>query len=451
MGGRLGAQSEVGKGSSFWFELALPTAGGGDRRREQERELAGLRALVVDDNATNRTILEQQLSSWEMSCDVAEGASQALELLEAAATAGRPYALALLDLNMPDVDGCGLARAIRARPTLRTMRLLLLTSSGGRPESAEGVGIDGFLTKPVRQSRLYEEIQAAIGDGPLVGELSELRRGPLGASDPRSPVKPTVLVVEDTPVNQTVATRMLEKLGCRTRVAGNGREALAALAEDSFAAVFMDCQMPELDGYEATRAIRRSERGKRHTPIIAMTANTMQGDRARCLAAGMDDYLGKPLRARALEEALKRWTSHSAGHADLTPSGTVATNGQTGRPDGESAVLDEAVISDIESLDGDVLPELISLYFGQTASQLADLRRALGQAEAPVLAKAAHKLKGGSATIGAARVSDIARDLEAHATAGDLSDAEALLHRLENALEETQRAFGDRLAAMGKK
>ena len=445
MGGEVGAESEPGKGSTFWFELPLIAAEGGDEGPAEERELAGLRVLVVDDNATNRTLLRRQLmTSWEMSCETAEGASQALEMLEAAAGTGRPYALALLDLNMPDVDGYGLARAIRAKPALRGMRLVMLTSLGPRSEAPEEVTLDGFLSKPVRQSRLYEEIQAVMADDRAVSELRQ-RRSPSEGGRPPDGAAPLILVAEDNPVNQTVAIRMLERCGYQTKVVNDGRAALEALSERSYAAVLMDVHMPRLDGYEATREIRRREQGARRTPIIAMTASSMQGDRDRCLAAGMDAYLSKPVRARALKDTLRQWVSKPTEDPEVPDEAVPANGGKHAAGDGRG-LLDEAVVAELESLGGDELSDLLALYGEQAAGQMSELAAAIDRGEAPAVALTAHRLQGGSGSVGAAQTARIGRELETAAKAGDLSDADELLGLLRSALEETKTAFAHRLA-----
>ena len=445
MGGEVGAESEPGKGSTFWFELPLIAAEGGDEGPAEERELAGLRVLVVDDNATNRTLLRRQLmTSWEMSCETAEGASQALEMLEAAAGTGRPYALALLDLNMPDVDGYGLARAIRAKPALRGMRLVMLTSLGPRSEAPEEVTLDGFLSKPVRQSRLYEEIQAVMADDRAVSELRQ-RCSPSEGGRPPDGAAPLILVAEDNPVNQTVAIRMLERCGYQTKVVNDGRAALEALSERSYAAVLMDVHMPRLDGYEATREIRRREQGARRTPIIAMTASSMQGDRDRCLAAGMDAYLSKPVRARALKDTLRQWVSKPTEDPEVPDEAVPANGGKHAAGDGRG-LLDEAVVAELESLGGDELSDLLALYGEQAAGQMSELAAAIDRGEAPAVALTAHRLQGGSGSVGAAQTARIGRELETAAKAGDLSDADELLGLLRSALEETKTAFAHRLA-----
>ncbi len=438
MDGAVGAASELGGGSTFWFELPVARAQPGDRQADELPTLAGLRVLVVDDSATSRRILERQLCSWQMSCEVADGAARAMELLESAAGAGMPFALVLLDLNMPHVDGYELAAAVRATPALRGTRLVLLSSSGGRSGAPEEAALDGVLVKPVRQARLYEEIQAVIaGERPVAARA-------VASEAPRRGAIPAVLVVEDTPINQAVAAHMLERCGFEAEVAEDGRQALEALSRRPFAAVLMDCQMPELDGYETTREIRRIEQRGPRMPIIAMTANAMQGERERCLAAGMDDYLTKPLRQRTLKDTLARWvTGRPTPSSDPQPG---PTNGARRDAGADPHMLDEAIVLELEALDGDVLGDLVALYFDDAAQRAAKLVDAVGQADPDAVARMAHTLKGSSSTLGAAHVAHIASELEQAAKAGDLAPAPALLDSLHLALEETRKAFRDRTA-----
>ncbi len=436
MDGQVGADSEPGQGSSFWFEVPLVHAEHTTTPAEEDHELAGLRVLVVDDNTTSRRTLQRQLGSWQMSCQVAGDASAAIDLLASAAAAGMPYTVALLDQNMPDIDGPALARTIRARPALQGIRLILLTPPGGRTDTLPEAALDGTLSKPVRQSRLYEELQAVItGASPTTRRA---RNSPAGGPDVSGPgVGPYILVAEDTPVNQQVAIRMLEKSGFRPHIAANGRKALQALTEGSYAAVLMDCQMPELDGYETTREIRRREHDTgQHIPIIAMTANSMQGERERCLAAGMDDYLSKPLRKQALNDALTRWIPTppvSTTHRDTPPAAP-----------GGPELLHETVIAELEGLDGEVLPALLTLYFDEAASSITELAGAISGGQPLTVAQSAHKLNGSSSALGAQHVATLAAELQATATANDLSGADQLLDRLRAGIDETRKAFRSR-------
>jgi signal transduction histidine kinase/CheY-like chemotaxis protein len=288
MGGEIGAGSEPGRGSTFWFTV--------DLRVSQARpplvppELAGLDVLVIDDNATNREILERRLATWRMRCETTSGGEEGLARIRERAAEGRPFDLVLLDHHMPGLDGLGVARALGAGGP----RVILLSSAG--PVSG-AAGVAATLTKPVRDSRLYDAIATTMSDAaPAAPEIE--RTGADGAP---------ILLAEDNPTNQAVAVTILRRRGYRVAVAATGDEAVAALRREPFAAVLMDCQMPGLDGYAATAEIRRLEGDARRTPIIAMTAHAMEGDRERCIAAGMDDYLSKPLHPDDLDAVLQRW------------------------------------------------------------------------------------------------------------------------------------------------
>jgi PAS domain S-box-containing protein len=310
MGGEIGLTSEPGRGSTFRFTVRLAKGEAAPPAPRRDEVLRGLRALVADDNATNRMMLTRNLAGWGLRVAEASGGAEALAALRSAEEA---FALALLDYQMPQMDGMELARHIKADPALAGVRLIMLTSLGvrGQREQARAAGIEGYLVKPVRLSHLYDclaTVMAAPGPAPSVPARpvpDPGRRPPPAAPGPR------VLLAEDNAVNQTLALRLLEKLGCRVDVVGNGREAVAAVARGDYALVFMDCQMPEMDGYEATAAIRQGERGPRRLPIIALTASAMQGDREACLAAGMDDYLSKPLGLGDMERMLRRWQGNA--------------------------------------------------------------------------------------------------------------------------------------------
>jgi two-component system sensor histidine kinase/response regulator len=307
MGGTIGVESIPGHGSTFWFTVRLGTRAPHEADLLTLPELRGVRVLGVDDHAVNRAILEAQLGAWGMQIDcVADGAA-ALARLRAAHAEGRPYALAILDYQMPGMDGLELAGAITAGPALAPTRLIMLSSVShrGHGTAAQRAGIAAMLTKPVRQSSLFSCLLSVFG---ATGHpaLSSPTARPW--EEARVPLHARVLVVEDNVINQKIAVRLLEKLGCRVDVAANGLEAVGLLAELVYDVVFMDCQMPEMDGFEATRVIRLREASSgHHVPIIAMTANAMQGDAEQCLAAGMDDYLSKPVTFEALATAARKW------------------------------------------------------------------------------------------------------------------------------------------------
>jgi PAS domain S-box-containing protein len=327
MHGQIGVQSEAGKGSTFWFTAQFEKQTGDPKpERNAASSLFNLRVLVVDDNATNRQILRHQIFAWKMQKGSAASGFEALKVLRTAAAAGAPYDLALLDMQMPEMDGLTLAKAIKADPAIASTRLIMLTSLGHRfePEELKAVGLDAYLVKPVKQSRLFDCLADVMGSSTMV-EASET--APRAA--PEAPALPRlhVLVAEDNQVNQKIAVAQLTKLGCAVGVVANGLEVLEALPRGKYDLVFMDCQMPEMDGYEATRAIRQREqegpqRCHWQAPmrIVAMTANAMKGDREKCLAAGMDDYISKPMRQAELRLAILRACRKPA--AD--PAGTAA-------------------------------------------------------------------------------------------------------------------------------
>ena len=438
MGGSVGAESSPGKGSCFWFELLLACGEADVAAPEEERDMAGLRVLLLDNDGSGRAALERQLASWQMSCHVAADADDALTTLESAAAAGSHFALAFLDVNTSEVDAYALSREIRSRPALRGTRLVLLASFGARNDMPPGDEIDGLLTKPVRASRLYEEIQAVIA-GELFGAALRRRNAAVApAPDVGAPL-PCVLVVEDTLVNQVVAAKMLGRCGYSARIAQNGLDALDALDSEDFAAILMDCQMPRLDGYETTQEIRRREMGATRVPIIAMTANSMQGERERCLKAGMDDYLAKPLRKQQLHEALDRWAVvPPVRPPDVRPPEPSVAVVKT-------ALLDEATIGELENLDRAMLANLTALYFTQAAGQMAQLGGAIDSGELGTLGEVAHKLKGSSYTLGAARVAGILAEIEAAARCGDTGEARELVVSLRRGLSDTQTALAGRL------
>jgi CheY-like chemotaxis protein len=355
MGGTIGVESVLGQGSTFWFTVRLQQQSAEAQARVMSPRLSlqGLRALVVDDNATNRTILYHHLTLWGLQCENAENGSQALAALHRAARTGYSYDLAVLDFQMPGMDGVALARAIKADPALMAVRLILLTSVGqrGQSEQARQAGIEAYLTKPIHHAQLFNCLTTVMGLS-LPSDSS-----PPDSSLPRTMTaistrtRPLILVVEDNVVNQKLAVRLLDKMGCRADMVANGLEAVDALANIPYAAVLMDCQMPDMDGFEATRIIRQREASQHpvdhpqeeplaHVPIIAMTANAMEGDREKCLAAGMDDYIAKPIRPAELRAVLERWLVHAdASHAETVNTDSREDDGENG-----AAARDEKVI-----------------------------------------------------------------------------------------------------------
>jgi CheY-like chemotaxis protein/HPt (histidine-containing phosphotransfer) domain-containing protein len=444
MGGTIGVESTPGAGSTFWFTAQFARPASPPERVDRPRtDLADVRVLVVDDNATNRTILHQQVTAWGMRNGSAADGQAALQLLHTAAARGEPYDLAILDMQMPGMDGLALARAIKDDPAIAAVRLVMLTSIG-RPEfanEARAAGVAAWLTKPVRQSALHDCLATAMTDGhpgarsdwqsaATINDLSDNRE-----AHPRTQ-EALILLAEDHAINQRVATKILQNLGYRVEVAANGQEAATACVRGEYAAVLMDCQMPEMDGYEATAAIREHEGTSRHTPIIAMTANALKGDRERCLSAGMDDYITKPVSSQELAAVLARWIP------------TVDTRAET--EIAEDVIVDYTVLAELRQLqpagDADIVREVVTLFIDDTPPRLATLREAVQRSDFLAIAREAHALKGSCAAVGASQMVAICMELEAGARANDASDAPHAIAALESAFTRTRTLLAEMMA-----
>ena len=424
MGGEIGVNSRPGKGSTFWFTGRFgkqPTQA--LELRTEVAELDGLRALIVDDNATNRKILSHQFASWGMIHEEADSGKKALELLRAAAVEGVPYALAVLDLMMPGMDGLELARAIKSDPDLAEIHLVLFTSYGQRGDSANarGAGVAAYLTKPVRQSQLFHCLARVVNQPMVLGEQSQPSDATAGLVTEHIPGERLVmsdkliLLAEDNIVNQKVAIRQLLKMGYRADAVANGCEALEALTRIRYDLVLMDCQMPEMDGYEATAEIRRREGASRHTPIVAMTANALQGDRGKCIAAGMDDYISKPVKPEELQRVLESLFSKL-------------------KNDTASQVVDAAATLPVDlnrlhqalGREPEEFREILDLYLEHMPISLEKLRLAVEAGDAGEIHQIAHNSGGTSANCGMTAMVSPLRELERMGREKQLSGATLL-------------------------
>ncbi len=449
MQGTIEVDSEPGRGSTFTFTARLEHTSVAPRRAAaRTHPLRDERVLVVDDNETNRFILTEQLAAWHLRPVAVSTPAEALTALREAQTAGEPFTVALLDLVLPRVNGLELARMIHADPDLAGLKMLLLTSDQAvSTRSAREAGISATLNKPVRHAELYDAVVAATGRSEEPVRRS-VRRVVVPSLDL------SVLVVEDNPVNQLVATGLLESLGLHVEVADDGLAAVEALRDGhQHALVLMDCRMPEMDGFEATRVIRAREPQGQRVPIIAMTASALEGEREHCLEVGMDDFLTKPVDPTALEEVVRRWTRPRAdedapaphGAADAVPPAPVTE---------DSSALDDPDLPVVDQERRQVLDDLVKdgvSFFDRTArsfssridDQVAAIRDAVAAGDANRAFTASHLVKGSALNLGLPRVSAVAAALEAHAHGGRTDAAEPMLTELEaevaRAVDELQR------------
>jgi signal transduction histidine kinase/DNA-binding response OmpR family regulator/HPt (histidine-containing phosphotransfer) domain-containing protein len=454
MGGEIGLRSEVGRGSVFTVRLPLPV------QHEQEdalplprAELGNLRALVVDDHPINRRILDEQLSRWGMRVVCAEGAHEALQILQQAEQDQHPFDLALFDYQMPQVDGIGLAQ--RSLATLERPPQLVLLTSLSKEMNAPAIsnaGFRGYLIKPLHMEDLWVVLtlvwaQRDSGAPRLITRQMAQRQQSLEAQAPRAD-RVRVLVVEDNPINLQVASRNLEKLGCDVHTAKNGAEGVAMLQQHDVAVVFMDIQMPVMDGFEATRVIRAKEADTgEHVPIVAMTAHAMAGYRELCLQAGMDGYITKPLRLADMGRALSRWAhptdESEPSDASQTPAAAAEPQPHPGPPEPaapasvleelDGPVLDQAQLDEVSDGDPDEQRELLGMLLEAGVTHLDHATQALRDGDEQGARRSFHSLKGAAATVGAARLAQACRrseDLGMEQLAAAVEEARAQLAAL---------------------
>ncbi|MEO8634763.1 MAG: response regulator [Gemmatimonadales bacterium] len=448
MGGTIGIESAEGAGSTFWFTVKLtpgtPDAGGAILI---DPDLAGLRALVVEGQPTRRAALVDQLEAWGFEATGTDDAAEGFNFLGDAADRGQPFRIAILDASLDETDGLELARAIAESTGLARTHVLLLADLTRRDvqQAARDAGAAGVVNKPVRHQQLHDAVRVALGFA--ASGRDEVQHG-RAKNEGRPAARARILLAEDNPVNQKVAIRMLEKMGHRVDVAGNGLEAVRAARDLPYDVILMDCQMPEMDGYQAVAEIRKLEGAARHTPIIAMTANAMAGDRERCLQAGMDDYVAKPVRTPELIAALARHLgatntveASAAVHAVETPAVPVEVD------DG----IDETILGEIADYLGDKGPsmvqELVRLFFEESGRRLEAMREGVTQADPAQLARGAHAMKGGGGNLGAIRLSAYCETLERMGREGSTEGAAALVDRVAAEVNRLRTVFARRSAA----
>lgn len=442
MGGHIGVRSRPGEGSTFWFSITLekqmpalppesPVTG----------PLAGARILIVDDHATTRQVLAEAVEAWQMATESTGDTTGVLQRLHDAAAAANPFDIVLLDLQLEETEGLRLAQQIRNDPGLEGLRLVILTTMALHLDSEawRGVGADAYLVKPVRQQRLRECLLRVLAPSTVTPADGMAPLLP-GDAAPRSGDVPLrVLLAEDNVVNQKITLRQLKKLGCRADAVANGHEAIEALRRIPYDVVLMDCQMPELDGYKATRQIRQMESaagnaGRRPFYIIALTANAMESDRQACLAAGMNDYVGKPVKLPELLAALDRARSR-LGARPASP----AASAEVPR---EQPVIDLSAFAALRELqepgEPDPVVELGGLFLQDTPPRLEAIQRALEGGDSAGLREAAHSLKGSANNLGARRLAAVCARLETAARQNDLPAAGRLVPQVDTEFQQVR-------------
>jgi CheY-like chemotaxis protein/HPt (histidine-containing phosphotransfer) domain-containing protein len=438
MGGRIWVESEVGKGSTFHFTASFGLQGAQRMLADhQPANLQGLRALIVDDNDTNRRILVAMLAGWQMQPEAVGSGAQALAALEHARQNDEAFTLVLLDACMPEMDGFAVAKRIRDAEENAETTIMMLTSIDQQMSLARirALGLTSYMVKPISQSDLFNAIQTAIC--PPGNEI--------GAPAVPETVQPAMqgkslrfLLAEDNEVNQKLAVWILEKRGHSVTVAANGQEALDALAKEQFDVVLMDVQMPEMNGLEATRIIRQNEQTTgRHLPIIAMTALAMKGDRERCLEAGMDEYVAKPIQPDQIFQTLDRLLRVGPDHSETRSDNLIAIT--------NSAILDPAfdeaeLLSRVKG-SKELLEQLIAIFQEECPPLLIEIGAAIDHSDAKLVNRLSHKIKGSAAIFAANAVVQAAQRLEDMGHAEDLSGAVEALANLDRELNRVQEAL----------
>jgi CheY-like chemotaxis protein len=436
MGGAVGARSTEGVGSTFWFTSHL------ERRPDRPEhgdvlpvDLHGVRVLVVDDNATAGAVLREQLAVCGAEVDVVDVATAVVRRLEEAHAIERQYGVALLDKCMPEMGGIELAKQIKSISAISHIPLILVTAVGQRGDRAAAteVGFSGYLTKPIRRDQLQACVSRVLGlavDATGAHPSDFITKHTIADDAGRS--RPRVLLAEDNPVNQKIAVRFLEKLGCRVDVVDNGRDAVEAVERVSYAAVLMDCSMPELDGYEATTVIREREGDGRHTAIIALTADATERSRKQCLEVGMDDFVTKPVKREVLGEVLRPWIERATSAAQSVgePARTASDSGDSGSAG--SPIDLEAFRRQMEEMDvGEMVEELLETFTQDAPDRFAAIDAALGDGNAGEIRAAAHAYKSAAATIHADGLAGLLREMERAGRDEDVERARRLFTDLQ--------------------
>jgi len=467
MGGTIAIESVVGQGSKFWFTITFEKQSSRSDLLLDDRtnQLRNLRLLIVDDNAANRKSVRYQTSAWGMLVEEADSAIAALEALKQAVSAEQPYDIAILDLQMPEIDGAMLAQQIKANPALSQIPLIVMTSLNQRDmKQLLEAGFAAYLVKPVRQARLFDCLLNVVSEAPpaVVNQtVKSLQPISLAALQhdlllPAS-AKLKILLAEDSTVNQKVALHQLKKLGYAADVAANGQEVLALTATIHYDVVLMDCQMPMMDGYETTRAIRAAERLERHTVIIAMTANAMKEDRDRCFEAGMDDYLSKPVRKEDLNAKLAHWSQilqdqvlqDQAIARQILPSCSPlkATQLSEGVPPAQlHDLVDWHYLHEISAGNEDFELEILQVFISALPAHIQALETGIQTDDFDQIEQEAHYIKGAASSAGVRAIETVAGHLEQQARQHHLDHPYQLLLAVKGGMECIRQVVDRKLA-----
>jgi PAS domain S-box-containing protein len=435
MGGQIGVTSKEDKGSTFWFTAVFEKTNPEGRTPDDRGDLRGVRVLIVDDNETNRLLLATLTKSWGCLPEEASDAARALEALKRSAADGPGFDIAILDFLMPDMDGMELGQVIKDSPAIRDTRLVMMTSLGARGEAGrlKAIGFSGYLTKPVRQSHIRECLSLVMGrtpPAPAQPPTDIITRHTVAESRKR---RLRILLAEDNTTNQILALEILKKLGYRADAVANGKEAVSALQTLPYDLVLMDCQMPEMDGFTATRRIRenKSAASAAQIPIIAMTAHALKGDRERCLEAGMNDYLTKPVHPGDLSSMLERWLHQTADSSPADPAD--AERPAPAQNDGHPAERSAAAVFDRDEFmnrvmgDAELAETLTRTFLDDLPLQLEKLEAAAAENDARQSEQLAHRIKGAAANMGAKALEQTAGVMEQAGKAGDVRQLQDLM------------------------
>ncbi len=479
MGGEMGVTSKLGEGSCFWFTVRLEKDKGKDIElfESEKRLLGGIKVLIIDDNQSNSQNLASQLKQWHIETVIVETAQDALRTLERAQEEGKPFSLAMLDHDMPDISGLNLARLVKQNRTLGKLPLILMNSIHNLEETTvwTTAGIKSYLTKPIKHDDLYHALLTTLS---ISGNKRSSENGNETKHAKNVQFQANILVVEDNPVNQELAHMVLKELGCSVHCVSNGQEALNLLEEKAipFDLVLMDCQMPVLDGYEATRKIRERSDKYNQLPVIALTANAMEGDRQRCLDAGMNDYLSKPFSKRQLSETLKKWlpekpNDQEQGDEIFDDDFTIYTiendifeleEELLGEPElsaeetnldeepklagkADTIILNQTTLNNIRSLQRegapDILQKIVGLYLENSSKIIDELRQAVEKEDAKKIRSTAHSLKSSSANLGADLLAETCKEMESLGRQDQLQNIKEEFKRLSEQYEATCAAL----------